>query len=89
MDENHKKKISEAKKGKPNFHLFGKKRPKEVGEKISAKKKGHEVSQETRQKLREKNLGKKLSPEKLQIKLTKEYITKKKNNSFNSSETEK
>lgn len=88
MNDDHKRKISESTKGKPKPKLKGVKRPKEVGQKISFKKMGHEVSQETRQKLREKNLGKKLSEEKLQIKLTKEYLTKKKNNSFNTSETE-
>lgn len=56
--------------------------------KISNSKVGHEVSKETRDKIRNLNLGKRLSKEKLLIKTTKEYLTKKKNNSFNKSSKE-
>lgn len=53
--------------------------------KISNSKMGHEVSQESREKMRNAHTGKRLSSDKLAIKLTKSYLTKKKNNSFNTS----
>lgn len=82
------KHISEAKKGKPQLKLRGKKRPKEVGEKISAVKKGHLVSEETRAKISASKTGKKMKKDVLKMKLSKEYLTRKKNNSFNTSKPE-
>ena len=85
MNEEHKKKISQALIGNRNS----------VGPKsdmcrkhISEAKMGHEVSEETRQKISKSKKGKKLDTEALRIKLTKEYITKKKNNSFSKSSSE-
>ena len=60
----------------------------EVKRKISSANTGHQVSKETREKISKAKTGKKFSQDKLQIKLTKEYLTKKKNNSFNTSSAE-
>lgn len=49
---------------------------------------GHEVSEETREKLRKAFTGKKYDKKTLEIKLSKEYLTKKKNNTFNTSKPE-
>lgn len=76
-------KISNALKGK----TYGRRDPS-VGQKIRNAKIGHPVSQETRDKLRKTKTGKRLSEEKLLIKTTKQYLTKKKNNSFNVSKDE-
>lgn len=56
--------------------------------KISDSKIGHSVSNETREKLRKSHTGKHLDEDKLLIKTTKQYLTKKKNNSFNKSSKE-
>ena len=66
---------------------FGKRSP-DVGKKISNAKMGHSVSQSTRLKISKTKTGKRLSPDKLLIKTTKQYLTKKKNNSFNTSKSE-
>lgn len=87
MNEEHKQKISQSNKGK-HGQLKGYKWPKEFGEKISKAKMGHPVSQETREKLSKAFTGKKLTPAQLEIFVTKQYITRKKNNSFNKSEPE-
>lgn len=88
MDEEHRKKIGQSNSGKPN-KFKGKKRPKQVGENISKAKKGHIVTQSTKDKISKTKKGKHLSEEKLNQKLSKEYKTKKKNNSFNTSNDEK
>ena len=56
-----------------------------VKEKIAKSNTGKIRTQEMKDHQRRIKLGKKLSPDKLKIKVTKEYLTKKKNNSFNSS----
>lgn len=56
--------------------------------KPSESKKNHIVTEDTRKKISLKTSGKKVPKDKLEIKLTKQYITKKKNNSFNKSSTE-
>lgn len=85
--EEHKKKLSESHKGISNKYK-GIHRPQWVKDKISQAKLGHEVTEETKQKISKTKKGKKISLEKLEIKLSKEYITKKLNNSFNSSNVE-
>lgn len=55
---------------------------------ISIGKMGHEVSKETRKKLHDSHYGKKIPKDKLEIILSKWYITKKLNNSFNYSKPE-
>lgn len=55
---------------------------------ISNSKKGHVVSEETKKKISKSKFGKRLSNEKLLIKTTKQYLTKKLHNSFNTSEPE-
>lgn len=87
MNAEHKRKIGDSNKGKSNKYK-GKKRPSEVGEKVSKSKMGHEVSEETREKLRKAFTGKKYDKKTLEIKLSKEYLTKKKNNTFNTSKPE-
>lgn len=81
------KKLSESHKGISNKYK-GIHRPQWVKDKISQAKLGHEVTEETKQKISKTKKGKKISLEKLEIKLSKEYITKKLNNSFNSSSAE-
>ena len=76
MNAEHKRKIGDSNKGKSNKYK-GKKRPSEVGEKVSKSKMGHEVSEETREKLRKAFTGKKYDKKTLEIKLSKEYLTKK------------
>lgn len=126
----HKDKIGRANAGNPS-PTKGKKRPKEVGEKISATKTGkkHSVecrranseaqkqcrwynngmeekrcfpknkpvgwvsgrlpmSTEQKEKLSNSHKGKTLSKSQLEIRASKEYLTKKKNNSFNTSKPE-
>ena len=56
--------------------------------KISNSKMGHAVSKETRDKLSKSHTGKKLDDDKLKIKLTRAYLTRKKNNTFNTSSSE-
>lgn len=56
--------------------------------KISLSKMGHKVSKETIEKIVSKNKGRKMDKDKLLIKVTKDYITRKKNNSFNTSSKE-
>lgn len=56
--------------------------------KISQSKMGHLVSAETRKKVSDAHRGKPIPQDRLKIKLTKEYLTKKKNNPFNSSSSE-
>lgn len=56
--------------------------------KISKTKQGHVVSKETKEKISKSHKGKHLSKDCLKIKLSKEYLTKKKNNSFNTSKVE-
>lgn len=51
----------------------------------SLKKQGHVVTEKTRAKISAKHVGKKVSKEMLQIKLSKSYITRKRNDSFNKS----
>jgi hypothetical protein len=69
MSEEHKKKISDAKIGKPS-NMKGKKLTEEQKNKISLKIKGISKSSEHKDKLRKINLGKKLSEEtKQKIKL--------------------
>ena len=87
LTEEHCKNISTAKKGKAS-PLKGKTRPTEVGTKISESRKGHEVSLETRQKLSASKRGKFLPPEKLLIKTSKQYLTRKLHNTFNTSSSE-
>ena len=87
MNEEHKQKISLALKGKTSPNK-GKSRPKEVGDKISKAKVGHTVSDETRKKISDSKMGKKLPKEKLLIKTSKQYLTRKKNDTFNTSESE-
>ena len=59
------------------------------GQNISKKKLGHKVSKETRQKISKTKTGVRLPPDKLQIKVSKQYLTRKQNNSFNTSQPEK
>lgn len=59
-----------------------------VKDKISKSNTGKKRSPEYVAKMRADKTGKHLSPEKLKIKLSKEYITKKLNNSFNTSKPE-
>ena len=56
--------------------------------KISKSKLGHIVTEDTRKKLSETHKGKKVPKDKLEIVLSKQYITKKLNNSFNTSKPE-
>lgn len=79
-------KISEANKG--NQKRLGKPKSKEEKSKISNSKLGHKVSDETKQKIAEAKKGVRLSEDKLKIKVTKQYLTRKKNNSFNISKEE-
>lgn len=62
LSEEHKQNMSRARTGLPNPKvgdaLRGRKRPPEVGRKVSASKMGHEVSEETRRKIGDKNRGK-------------------------------
>ena len=67
---------------------LGKKYSNERCLNISNSKKGHVVNEETRKKISKSKFGKKLSNEKLLIKTTKQYLTKKLHNSFNTSEPE-
>lgn len=82
--EESKKKMSESHKNK----TYGK-RPPDVGRKISEAKIGHKVSEETRKKISLSKSGTHMSEKVLENKLQKEYETKKKNNSFNTSKPEK
>lgn len=79
-----KKKISDNRKGKYTGY-----RPPEIGEKISKAKQGHLVSDETREKISKSKKGVKMSEATKHSKLEKEYYTRKKNNSFNTSLPEK
>lgn len=56
--------------------------------KISQSKLGHEVSLETREKISQSKTGVTLSPEALKIKVTKQYLTRKLHNTFNTSNAE-
>ena len=87
MNDEHKKKIGIALKGRPNKYR-GCVRDPETGRKISKAKMGHTVSEETRAKISLKKKGVKYSPEQRAIKASKEYLTRKKNNSFNTSSNE-
>lgn len=86
MNEEHKRKISESLKNKP----FRSRGPmNDITKKhISEAKKGYKHTQCTKNKISKAKKGAKLSEEALQIKLTKQYLTRKKNNSFNKSEPE-
>ena len=79
-------------KGKKNCQqAWNKGLTKEVDErvlKLSIFKKGHKLTEDTKQKISLSHKNKKLSKEQLKIKLSKEYITKKRNNSFNKSKVE-
>lgn len=91
MNELHKKHISESLKGNTNSPTKDNRdmeKYSRVYQKISDSKKGHSVSEETRKKISKSKKGKKLDKDKLQIFLTKQYITKKLNNSFNKSNSE-
>ena len=88
FSEEHKRKISQANKGKKSPYK-NVPRTEEVKKKISNSKLGHQVSKETREKISKTKKGVRFPEDKLQIKLTKEYLTKKKNNSFNTSTVEK
>lgn len=87
MNEEHKRKISEALKNKP----FKSRGPRSdiTKKRISEAKKGHKHTQDTKDKISKAKKGVKLSEKALQIKVTKQYLTHKKNNSFNTSEPEK
>lgn len=65
-----------------------KKETNESVAKISKSKLGHQVSDEARAKISKAHKGKKVPEDKLYIQLTKQYLTKKKNNSFNKSKPE-
>ena len=85
-------KFSEETKEKMSKSHLGKnlgKRDPEVGKKISKAKKGCLQSEETKRKISLTKTGVKLSREAKEVKLRKEYETKKKNNSFNTSKPEK
>lgn len=56
--------------------------------KISQSKIGHQVSIETRKRLHDANIGKRYEGEKLKRKIEKSYLTKKSNNSLNTSNEE-
>lgn len=56
--------------------------------KMSRSKMGHEVSKAARLKISQKHRGIRVPKDKLKIQLTKEYITKKLHNSFNTSKPE-
>lgn len=89
--EETKRKIGETnKKYKDKYSSLykGKKRSPEIKEKISKSKLGHQVSDETKNKISKSKIGKKLNSDNLRIKLSKDYIIRKKNNSFNSSKSE-
>ena len=79
-----KQKMSNSHKGKN----LGK-RPESVGKNISKAKMGHRVSEETRLKISKTKTGVKMNASAKEVKLKKEYDTKKKNNSFNTSSYEK
>ena len=66
----------------------GLKRDPEVGKKISQAKIGYKHSKTTKDKISKTKTGVKLPKDKLEIKLSKQYITKKLNNTFNISEPE-
>lgn len=68
-----------------NTHLHS----EETKRRISQSKMGHTFSAEALKKMSDSRKGKKLPPEKLRKKLEKDYITRKKNNTFNSSAPEK
>lgn len=57
-------------------------------EHISEAKRGHGVTLETREKIRNTKKGKKLPSDRLLIKTTKQYLTRKRNNTFNTSNPE-
>lgn len=61
-------------------------RPTDIGEKISKSKMGHSVSQKTRDAVSYRN--KHRTKEQIKIQLTKSFITKKLNNTFNTSQPE-
>lgn len=85
--EEHKNKIGIANKNNVSKYK-GIPRDDEVKEKISQSKMGHVVSDDTKAKISETKTGKTLTQDKLLIKTTKQYLTRKKNNSFNSSQAE-
>ena len=87
MNELHKQKISQALKGKES-KLKGTTISEETKQKISKTRTGHYVSKETRNKISKANKGRKYSKQQLEIILSKQYITKKLNNSFNTSKPE-
>lgn len=87
MTEERKRKIGQANKGKPCKYK-GKKKDKTIGEKISKSKLGHSVSQETKDKISKTKQGVRLPKEKLKQKTEKQYLTRKKNNTFNNSSIE-
>lgn len=55
---------------------------------MSKSKMGHPVSKDCRKKLHDSLVGRKVDKDRLKIQLTKQYLTKKKNNSFNKSSQE-
>lgn len=87
MNDEHKKKISDALKGKPSKHR-GCKRPSIVGEHISKAKIGYHHSQETKNKISSTKSGVTLSKDKLELKCARQYETRKKNDTFNTSTPE-
>lgn len=66
----------------------GREYSKEHCQHISESKKGHPVTEKTKKKISSSLTGKRLSEDKLLIKTTKQYLTRKKNNSFNKSQPE-
>lgn len=66
--------------------LKGKPRPDFVKKRISEKKKGHEVSEKTRKAVSQAN--KKRTVEERKIQVTKAFLTKRKNKTFNTSKPE-
>lgn len=64
----------------------GKKRPKEVIEKISKSKMGHPVSKKVRDNMR--TMNSRLSPEQIKMRVTKAFLTKKLNGTVNYSKPE-
>ena len=90
-DNSFKSKTGWSKYWESEHHAWNKGLTKETDsrvKKISNSKIGHEVSQEARSKMSQKLRGRKVIGEKLLIQLSKQYITKKKNNSFNQSDRE-
>lgn len=102
MLQSSKEKMSKAKKGKPSWNKGLTKEMDERVNNISLTQKNRVFSEEHRKKISEStkkamkdpkvqeklHKSKKYSEESLKIKLSKEYLTKKKNNSFNTSKPE-